>query len=372
MKDIFSLALVREIAAELRAADTCFDVDAFVARSMDGLSSLELTGRAAHIADALHEYLPERFIEAAAVIESSLGQELPPIGEIGRTALRYMPHVIYVQKYGLDDYEAAMRVQAGLTKRFTAEFSIRAFLVKYPERTYEQMLAWADDDNAHLRRLASEGMRPRLPWAPRLRAFQQDPRPVLELLERLKDDPVLYVRRSVANNLNDIAKDHPALVIETGRRWLKDAPAERAWIIRHALRSLVAAGNRDAIHVLGGTQNPSVRLSGIIITPQRITPGEATRVSFEVESTAQQSQHLLTGYAVHFVKANGSTRAKVFRLRTLTMQPGEKVALSTTVSLASMTTRRHFPGYHRIDAIINGEVHPLGTFEVKASIPIPA
>jgi 3-methyladenine DNA glycosylase AlkC len=260
IKDVFNLALLREIAAELQRVHAPFDATAFVARSMDGLHELELTGRAAHIAEALHQYLPQPFAAAAAVIEASLGPEIPATGEIGRAAMRYMPHLAFVQKYGLDDYEAAIRVQAELTKRFTAEFSIRAFLEKYPERTHAQMLAWARDENAHLRRLASEGTRPRLPWAPRLRAYQHDPRPVLEVLELLKDDPVPYVRRSVANNLNDIAKDHPALTVETCRRWAEDAPAGRAWIVRHALRSLIKAGDRDAIRILGGADNPSVRI----------------------------------------------------------------------------------------------------------------
>lgn len=369
IKDVFNLALVREVAAELRHAHASFDAEAFVAHAMDGLDKLELTGRAAHIAEALHAYLPEPFGHAAAVIEAALGPELPLTGEIGGSALRYMPHLAFVQKYGLDDYEAAIRVQAELTKRFTAEISIRSFLVKYPDRTYAQMLAWATDGNAHLRRLASEGIRPRLPWAPRLRAYQQDAGPVLELLELLKDDPVPYVRRSVANNLNDIAKDHPALTIDTCRRWAADASAGRAWIVRSALRSLVKAGNQDAIGILGGAENPSARVGCIIITPQRALLGDAVRLSFEVESTAQQVQHLLVDYAVHFVKANGSTRSKVFKLRAITMQPGEKAAFSATVSLATMTTRRHFPGYHRLDAIINGKSHSLGGFEVMAQRP---
>ncbi|MFT3803997.1 MAG: DNA alkylation repair protein [Burkholderiaceae bacterium] len=366
IKDVFGPVLVREIAAELHRVHAPFDAAAFVARSIDGLEELELTGRAAHIAEALHEYLPKPFAEAAAVIEAALGPEIPANGEIGLAPLRYMPHVVFVRKYGLDDYEAAIRIQAELTKRFSAEFSIRAFLVKHPERTYAQMLAWAGDDNAHLRRLASEGTRPRLPWAPRLRAYQQDPRPVLALLELLKDDPVLYVRRSVANNLNDIAKDHPALTIETCRRWAADASAGRAWIVRHALRSLIKAGNRDAIGILGGARNPSVRIDGMTVTPQRAAVGEVVHLSFEVESTARQAQRLLIDYAVHFMKANGSTRPKVFKLRALTMQPGEKAAFFASVSLAAMTTRRHFPGHHRVDAIINGESHPLGGFEVMA------
>jgi 3-methyladenine DNA glycosylase AlkC len=366
LKDVFNVVLVREIAADLRHAHPPFDATAFVVRSMDGLDQLELTGRAAHIADALHEFLPQPFARAAEVIEASLGAEIPATGENGLAALRYMPYVTFVQKYGLDDYEAAVQTQAELTKRFTAEFSIRVFLDRYPVSTYAQMLAWAQDDNAHLRRLASEGLRPRLPWAPRLRAYQENPRPVLAVLELLKDDPVRYVQRSVANNLNDIAKDNPALAIETCRRWAQDAPAGRAWTVRHALRALVKAGNSEAIRILGGEERPRVRIRRTTISPRRVALGEAVRLSFEVESMARAPQRLLIDYAVHLVKANGSTRPKVFKLRTLTMQPGEKIVFSATVSLASMTTRRHYPGHHRIDVIINGTAHLLGEFEVTA------
>ena len=365
MKDVFNPTLLSEIAGELQSAHAPFDAVAFVTRSMDGLNDLELTGRAAHIAEALNEYLPKPFSAAAAVIEAAVGPELPATGEIGRAAMRYMPHLTFVQKYGLDDYEAAIRVQAELSKRFTAEFSIRAFLEKYPERTYAQMLAWAVDDNTHLRRLASEGTRPRLPWAPRLRAYQQDPQPVLELLELLKDDPVPYVQRSVANNLNDIAKDHPDLTIETCRRWAADAPDGRAWIIRHGLRSLVKAANKEAISILGGAENPLVRINQSAIAPQNAHLGDAVRLSFEIESTGSKAQRLLIDYAVHFVKANGSTRPKVFKLRSVTLQPGEQVTFSATVSLAAMTTRRLYPGDHRIDVLINGDAHPIGAFSLQ-------
>ena len=366
IKDLFNAALAREIAADLRLIHPPFASSAFVARCLDGLDQLELSGRAAHIADAMHEFLPQPFARAAAVIESALGPEMPATGEKGLTPLRYMPHAMFVQKYGLDDYETAIRVQAELTKRFTAEFSIRAFLERYPERTYAQMLVWAKADNAHLRRLASEGLRPRLPWAPRLRSFQQDPRPVLAVLELLKDDPVRYVQRSVANNLNDIAKDHPALAIETCRRWARNAPQGRAWTVRHALRTLIKSGNNDAIRILGGEVRPRVHIGRVSITPQCICLGEAVHLAFEVESTARAAQHLLIDYAVHFVKANGSARPKVFKLRTLTMQPGDRAMFSAVVSLAAMTTRRHYPGLHRVEARINGIAHTLGAFEITA------
>lgn len=362
IKDVFNLVLVREVAAELRRTHPSFDAAAFVARCMDGLDELELTGRAAHIADALHEFLPRPFTRAAAVIEASLGDEIPATGENGLAPLRYMPHVVFVRKYGLDDYDAAIRAQAELTKRFSAEFSIRAFLERYPDRAYAQMLEWAQDENAHLRRLASEGLRPRLPWAPRLRNYQKDPRPVLAVLELLKDDPVRYVQRSVANNLGDIAKDHPALAIETCRRWAQDASPERAWIVRHALRYLVKTGNVDAIRILGGAERPRVRIARTTVMPRRVAVGGTVRLSCEVESTARRAQRLLIDYAVHFVKANGSTRPKVFKLRRVSLGPRERLSLSAALVLKEMTTRRHYPGVHAIDIVINGARTPIGQF----------
>lgn len=366
LKENLNAATVQRIAGELRRAYPAFSEAAFVARCIDGLGQLELTARASHIADAMHAFLPQPFTRAAEVIEASLGPEVPATGEAGLAALQYMPHVTFVQKYGLESYDAAIRVQAALTKRFTAEFSIRPFLERYPEATYAQMLTWAQDNNAHLRRLASEGLRPRLPWAPRLRAYQKDPRPVLAVLELLKDDPVRYVQRSVANNLNDIAKDHPMLVLETCHRWAQDAPAGRIWTIRHGLRSLIKAGNSRAIGILGGEEHPRIRVGHTSISVRQVPLGGSVRLSFQVESMAQMPQHLLVDYAVHFVKANGSTRPKVFKLRTFTMQPGEPLMFSATVSFAAMTTRRHYPGQHRVDALINGQSHPLGVFEVTA------
>src|SRR5262249_59566100 len=167
-----------------------------------------------------------------------------------------LPHVLFVQKQGLDDFEPAMRAQYELTKRFSAESSIRAYLVRHPDATYARLRTWAGDESVRVRRLVREGTRPRLPWAPRLRAFQEDPRPVIALLELLKDDPERYVQRSVANNLNDIAKDHPDVAIETCRRWLDGASEDRAWIVRHALRTLVKKGDRRALNAIGAGDRP--------------------------------------------------------------------------------------------------------------------
>ena len=209
LKHFFNEELVRSIASELGRAYAPLRQIAFVDSCMAGLAELELVARGAHIADVMYRHLPQPFAAAAEIVVASLGPELARTDEFGMAPFRYLPHVLFVRKYGLDDFEAAMRAQYELTKRFSAESSIRAFLVRYPEETYARLREWASDENVHVRRLVSEGTRPRLPWAPRLRAFQEDPRPVIALLELLKDDPERYVQRSVANNLNDIGKDHP-------------------------------------------------------------------------------------------------------------------------------------------------------------------
>ena len=168
-----------------------------------------------------------------------------------------MPHCFFVAEYGLDHFEPSMQAHYQLTQRFTAEFSIRPFLIKHTEATLARLRQWARDPNEHVRRLVSEGTRPRLPWASRLPAFQADPAPVLALLELLKDDPALYVRRSVANNLNDIGKDHPRVLMQTAQRWMRDATPERAWVVRHALRWAVKQGDPAALKVLGfGKKSP--------------------------------------------------------------------------------------------------------------------
>jgi 3-methyladenine DNA glycosylase AlkC len=279
---------------------------------------------------------------------------------------RYLPHVLFVQKYGLEDFEIAMRAQYELTKRFSAESSIRAFLVQYPEQTYERLVEWARDGSVHVRRLVSEGTRPRLPWAPRLRAFQRDPQPVIALLEMLKDDPERYVQRSVANNLNDIGKDHPDLAVEVCRRWSIDATPGRAWIVKHALRSLVKQGHGGALALMGAGAVPNVAIDNVRLSPRNVMLGGRLRLSFEIVSTVRKQQTLLVDYAVHFVKANGATKRKVFKLRRLDLPAGGRVRLASAVSFADLTTRRHYPGRHRLEALINGAVHPLAAFDLRA------
>ena len=243
LKDFYSPELVRRLGASIAAVHPSFDQQRWAKEALEGLGDLSLTDRARHLMNAMRSQLPEDYEAALEILLASLERPGTEGDDSSMASFFYLPHLYFVSEHGLGHFEASMRAQYLLTQRFTAEFSIRHFLERHPEATLAKLRQWAKDPSHHVRRLVSEGTRPRLPWAMRLRAFQKDPAPVLELLELLKDDESLYVRRSVANNLNDIGKDHPELLVATCERWSRGASAERQWILRHALRSAVKRGH---------------------------------------------------------------------------------------------------------------------------------
>ena len=365
LKTFFGRRVVESIALDLSQAHPAFDKKRFIAEAVRGLESLELLARGWHIAEVMRRHLPEDFPRAARVIMRSLGPELNGTESRGMEVFRYLPHVFFVSKYGLEHFEDAMRLQYELTKRFSAEFSIRAYLVKYPAQTCARLAEWTKDSNVHVRRLVSEGTRTRLPWAPQLRAFQQNPAPVLALLEQLKDDPELYVRRSVANSLNDVAKDHPEIAVATCRRWLAKATPDRKWIVNHALRSLVKKGHPGALKLVGAGSAPKIRVETVRFSARTVRIGDRLKLSFELVSASRETQSLLVDYAVHFVKKNSSTSKKVFKLKRIMLESGERVTLSSTVSFREMTTRKHHPGLHRLEALVNGRPFPLGSVRLR-------
>lgn len=365
LKTYFDAALVRGVGADLLRAWPRFDRKSFEAAALKDLEALELTPRAWAVAAALHAHLPPDFEEAVDILTRSLGPELETADMGGFEVFRYLPHVFWVSKHGLEHPEAALRFQHELTRRFTAEFSLRHFVERHPERTLATLRRWARDPNVHVRRLVSEGTRPRLPWAPRLRAFQKDPAPALELLDLLKDDPELYVRRSVANHLNDIGKDHPELAVKVARAWSRGASEERRWIVRHALRDLVKKGHRGALEVLGAGAAPKIALGKFRLVPARPRRGGELRFTLDLRSRSRKPQDLLIDFGIHFVKKKGGTAPKVFKLTRLTLPPGATVPLSGRVSFRPMTTRRLYPGAHALDLRVNGIVFPLATFPLS-------
>lgn len=257
LKDLLSPNAINHLAQNITLAYQKFPTEAFTLMATENLHPLGILERGHHIARALRHHLPDRYDEAVRILLDSLTSPLTRTDDFGLAVFFYLPHVCFVANYGLDSslnggddpFPISMHAQYELTRRFSAEFSIRFFLIRWPDRTLKQLLTWAGDSDPHVRRLCSEGTRPRLPWAIRLPQFIKDPTPVLPILESLKDDPDLYVRRSVANHLGDIAKNHLSLVIAICERWLDAASAERKWVIRHALRYPAKKGDVKSVRL---------------------------------------------------------------------------------------------------------------------------
>jgi len=356
----------KTIAAMIATVHPAFPGKAFLADVGQGYDALNLMHRGRHMATALRAHLPSDYRKALAILLASVEHEPPRWRERSAMAsFLYLPHTQFVADHGLDHFEESMQALHLLTQCFTAEFSLRPFLEKHPAETLARLREWTRDPSQHVRRLVSEGTRPRLPWASRLRDFQRDPRPVLDLLERLRDDPALYVRRSVANNLNDIGKDHPELLVATAKQWLVDASAERRWIVGHALRSAIKRADAGALSALGYGGKANLSVAGIRITPKRAVIGGKLSLRFVLSNPGKKPQRALVDLRVHYVKANGGTSAKVFKLTTVDLAPGESIEVGKTLSLAQMSTRRHYPGKHRIEVMINGVTSPLGEFSLR-------
>lgn len=364
LKHFFDQARARRLADELHAAWPDFPRQRFVALASTGLEELELMDRAAHFARAMRATLPERFEDAVDVLLRASGPVLGHVDGAGMEPFHTLPHLRFVSDHGLEHFDVSMRALHALTQRFSAEFSIRPFLEHAPERTLAVLATWVDDDSVHVRRLVSEGTRPRLPWAGRLRQFQRDPTPTLALLERLKDDPELYVRRSVANHLNDIGKDHPGMLLDVAERWMVDATPERAWIVTHALRSAVKKGDPRALAIRGfeGGDQVTVRAT---VSPGSIRLGDTFQVHVAVTNEGPTPLRAVVDLVVFFVKANGAARPKVFKGRDLELGPGERATVSKSVSTVDLSTRKHYVGEHVVDVQVNGRPTRVGVVQVR-------
>lgn len=364
LKTQFGAAIPRRLSDEITRAYPTFKRDAFLRDALRGFDDLELLDRGRHLGRVLSAHLPPHFPAAVDILLATLPDERSPDG--GMASFYFLPHTEFVRAFGLAHFDDAMRALHALTQRFTGEFAIRPYLEHHQQATLERLHEWTRDPSDHVRRLVSEGTRPRLPWAPRLRAFQQDPTPVLALLEKLRDDPALYVRRSVANNLNDIGKDHPAALVQTASEWLKDASPDRRWVVQHALRSAVKRGDQAALKTLGYGAASTLEVTAHAITPKRPAIGRRVVVECTLRNASRRTQQVIVDLIVHFVKANGSTSPKVFKLAVVDVAAGQEVSVRKTISLAQLSTRTHYAGKHRVELQMNGAVQALGTFTLTA------
>ncbi len=367
LKTFFSRALVQRLAGDIARVHPGFPVSGFTSDAYRGLDALELLDRGRQIAGALAAHLPPSYPEAIKILLRSLGPEHAThelIG-VGMAPFFYLPHTLFVAERGLDHFDLSLEAQYELTKRFSAEGSIRPYIARDPERSLVFLQKWAADRNPHVRRLVSEGTRLRLPWAARVAWLDQNPERVLALLELLKDDESTMVRRSVANNLNDLGKVRQDLLIRTAAAWLENASPERRILVEHALRSAVKRGDADALRLLGYGQTPRVSLEAVTFTPGRVRIGGRVAMKFALKSTSTCRQHLLVDVAVHFVKARVAAAPKVFKLGRIVLGPRDQVDLKTAFSLAVHTTRVPRPGRHAVDVIVNGRAIRAGSFDVS-------
>ncbi len=370
LKDhLFNEAKVRLIADEIACVYPAFQTKVFVATVTKKFPELELMERLYWIRDCLRDFLPEDYQTAATILVESLPAPCDPtLTDDDFGDFIYGPYGAFVAEYGCtkQDVQFSIRALHEMTKRFSVEFPIRTFINAFPKETMDFLLGCTTDKHYHVRRLASEGTRPKLPWAKKITIFHTDPLPILDLLH---SDPTRYVTRSVANHLNDIAKIDPDVVITTLKRWQqsgKQSDAEMRFITRHSLRTLEKQGHTQALKMLGYSK-PEIQLENIKIHTNEVTIGNALQFSFSVTSTAHKPQTLLIDYHLYFQKKAGELAPKTFKIAKTSINPGETLSFSKQQPLRPMTTRVLYPGKHEVELQINGTTYPRKKFILTAS-----
>lgn len=350
LKDLYAPVFYDRFAAILMKVMPSFDKPLFLEKILTTeFKEMELKQRMKHTTAVLHEFFPAKYADTVKLIEKII-KELRKAGESG---LVYMFLPDYIETYGLEHYDHSVKALEFITQFITCEFAVRPFIIRYGDRMIEQMTSWSLHESNHVRRFASEGSRPRLPWAMGLPALKKDPSPILPLLDNLKNDPEAWVRRSVANNLNDIAKDHPQIILEIAARW-KGIGKETDAIIKHGSRTLLKQGHVEILKFYG-LESQQLDVSGFkVITPQ-VAAGQHLGFSFTVQNNHRQPQTVRIEYAIYYRKQNGTLSRKVFKISERIYQPGEKVSVVRKQSFRPITTRKFYPGEHRVGVIINGE-----------------
>ncbi len=356
LKDLLNakaLALIGRAAAQ---AHPSFDERAYLVMAREGLEELSIMQRMSRAADCLRAHLPADYPKALKIVRR-MAPLLP-----GGFADMVLPE--FVGRHGLEHFDLSLEALRELTPYSSAEFAIRPYIALDPDAVLALALRWAEDENEHVRRLASEGTRPRLPWARRLPLLVAEPQHTRPILEKLRADPADYVRRSVANHLNDISKDHPDWVLDLLEGWPTQQP-ETKWISKHALRNLIKAGHPRALKLVGATLGAKVKLGAFEVTPAALRLGQTLRLKTTLQSTADQPQKLVVDYAIHYVKKSGESSRKVFKLRTLELAGGAELTLEKNQTIADFTTRVHYPGRHAVELLVNGLTVAQGHFNLK-------
>jgi 3-methyladenine DNA glycosylase AlkC len=351
-KNQFSLAAAGRIADAMGRFHPSFNRRAFLRGLGAELEPLELKARMLCLADRLEGQLPQDLDTLLPILVGALAAD--EVDEMGLRGFLVWPLTEIVARRGAGDFDKAMWALTEMTRRFTAEFAIRPFLLEAPKRTLEQLMIWTADPDEHVRRLASEGSRPLLPWGGKLTAFLENPNLTRPILDALRNDTSEYVRRSVANHLNDFSRSCPEHVITTLRSWKKSgAPADPQTTAR-AARTLIKEGHPEALALLGFATDVSLVLVEFTLRPERVAVGGVLECVLRVRNEEAREINMLLDYAVHFQGADGGLRRKVFKGRRGCLAPGEERTFTLRHSFRPVTTRTYYPGEHRIEPLLNG------------------
>lgn len=350
-KNFINPKVVKNISKVFHEIYPTFDQKRFQ-KLIPKLADLELKQRVLLITDGLRAELPGKYMADKKIIEQVLEKKK-------LTGFQLWPISEYISQYGTDHFDESLELMYQLTQQFTSEFAIRNFLLKDPQRILKKFKTWVKDENVHIRRWVSEGTRPLLPWGGKIHSFIKKPE-TLHLLNELKYDDELYVRKSVANHLNDISKHHPELVVSTLKEWVKQSPKLHLdkihWIKKQALRTLIKKGHKNALSLMGVNHKCDVVVKTLKLNKAVYEMGDTIEFDFILESTAKKPQALIVDYLVGFVKANGTVTAKVFKLKNMEIGPGEKIKIKKRHSLKKITTMTFYPGQHTLSIQVNGQI----------------
>jgi DNA alkylation repair enzyme len=354
-KNMFNPQSLGKFSLAVQAVYEPFCADEFLASTMDDTwDKLELKARGRRISTTLGRYLPADYGAAISVLDKAVESYKGP-------CLFCFPD--FVELFGQDEENWELSVDAleRYTSHSSAEFAVRPFIINHEKRMMQRMYAWSKHENEHLRRLASEGCRPQLPWGQALEKYKKDPAPILPILEQLKTDPSLYVRNSVANNINDISKTHPELIVELAKKWYgKNALTD--WIVKHGCRTLLKKGNREALAIFGYHDVKSIFLEDFYLERTDVSIGDDIVFSFCIR--ADKPTKVRLEYGIDYVKANGKRNRKIFQISEVSLKENEKKTHVKKHSFADVSTRKHYPGTHSITLIINGAEQKNLDFEL--------
>ena len=363
LKDLYSPAFYDRLSSSFSHTLEGFDKKKFK-RSLftDSFEGMELKERMKHTARCMHPFMPATFGKASLTIINKILDRWKT-HEFPKGGLEHMFLPDYIETYGLNDYNNSVKALEQVTQYVSCEFAVRPFLLNYYEPMLTQMVRWSTHKSEAVRRLASEGSRPRLPWAMSIPALKKDPRVVLPILENLKNDPSETVRRSVANSLNDIAKDHPELVITIAGQW-QGISAEVDAVIKHGSRTLLKKGH-TGILAHYGLESKHIALSQLKVLTTQVSIGDSLRFQFTVKNNSKAVQTVRLEYGIYYLKANGKPARKVFKISERLFQPGETMTIDRGQSFKLITTRVFYPGAHQVSVIINGEEKAVADFMLK-------